>query len=193
MVVEGLPGLGWRQHTAAPSWPSAAEQGVEVQACPGWAEVDRFVWMSKLALQCPFLVEVVREAFPPIFPTWRKTLTSRDNSLQQLWSNILVVVVLWGKPVAAASSALRSSHSHVLLLCCSYYYWLIIIIIINGGILLLTDSHHHHHHGGNKPLAQFYPSQTKTCLWGLCLKSQGQWSASSSLPGPESTLEAPIS
>ena len=40
--------------------------------------------MSKLALQCPSSVEVVREAFPPIF----------DNSLQQLWSNILVVVVL---------------------------------------------------------------------------------------------------
>ena len=36
-------------------------------------------------------------------------------------------------------------------------------------------------------------SQTKARLCGLCLKSQGQWSASSSLPGPKSTLEAPIS
>ena len=33
-------------------------------------------------------------------------------------------------------------------------------------------------------------SQTKARLCGLCLKSQGQLSASSSLLGPEITLEA---
>ena len=36
-------------------------------------------------------------------------------------------------------------------------------------------------------------SQTKARLCGLCLKSQGQLSASSSLLGPEITLEGPHS
>ena len=40
---------------------------------------------------------------------------------------------------------------------------------------------------------QFHPSVSKTPILGLCVKSQGQWSTSRSLPGPESTLEAPIS
>ena len=42
-------------------------------------------------------------------------------------------------------------------------------------------------------MANFTPSESKTPICGLCSKSQGQWSASRSLPGPKSLPEAPHS
>ena len=67
---------------AAPSWFGAAEGGVGVLAGPSWAADDGLVWISKLAFQSPFSVEVVSEAFPPSFPTRRKASTRRDSSFQ---------------------------------------------------------------------------------------------------------------